>query len=96
MAKEPRLSSNEKWKNVLGSEVKDTVTGLKGIGTGRIEWLNGCRRVSIQAKAVAGVIPDAQWVDLEQVELVRPKKVKSEDRGGPMPTPKYHEGPKRR
>ena len=37
----------------LGDEVKDTITGFKGIVVARTEWLNGCARVTVQPQSKA-------------------------------------------
>ena len=74
----------------LGDEVKDTVTGLKGIAVARTQWLHGCDRIGVQPKARKdGTIPDALNVDEPQLVLVKKKVVKkgTKKTGGPMPMP---------
>ena len=34
----------------LGQEVKDTITGFKGIAVCRMVWLHGCERIFVQPK----------------------------------------------
>jgi hypothetical protein len=67
-----------KFKFPQGAEVKDQVTGLVGVINCRAEWLNGCHRYSIQPKISdkePNKLPDSYWVDGEQLELVKQKKV---------------------
>ena len=60
---------------MLGKIVKDTVTGLKGTAVEKIEYLNGCIQYKIQPKMVKDGVPvKALWYDLQQLELVKPKK----------------------
>lgn len=71
----------------LGDEVRDTVSGFKGIAIGRTIFLQGCARVGVQPKVGKdGKLPDAVWFDEPQLEIIRaakPKDVKR-DTGGPM------------
>lgn len=64
----------------LGSEVKDTITGYKGIVVARSEWLNGCVRVSIQAQGITrdGVPVDPVVVNQEQVQVINENPVLTE------------------
>lgn len=81
---------------VLGSKVRDKVTGYTGIAVARTEWLNGCVRISVQGKAAKGKLPDdTHWVDIEQVEVIsKPAMKKAKPSGGPMPDPKVQRGPR--
>ncbi len=82
----------------LGSEVKDIVTGLKGIATGRTIWSNGCVRYAVQGKVDKdGKVPDLYWVDEEDiVEIKKPvKKLLKEKMGGPRPNPQRNVDPQR-
>lgn len=73
--------------DMLGKKVKHVITGLVGIATARIEYLNGCVQYQIQPKIVKDGVPaTAQWYDQEQVELVhkkKPAKKKMPTTGGP-------------
>jgi len=43
----------------LGQEVKDTITGFRGIAVTRTEFLQGCCRIEVQPKVKRdGIIPD--------------------------------------
>jgi hypothetical protein len=71
----------------LGDEVKDTVSGFKGIVIGKTEFLNGCSRVGIQPKVGKdGKLPENHWFDEPQIEVIKAKSVKCGPRmtGGPM------------
>jgi hypothetical protein len=96
----------------LGDEVQDKVSGAKGIVIALTVWLNGCVRASVQQKTRKdGAVPDAFCVDIAQLKMVTPGKVKGEnsdklcitsDReerstppGGPIPMPKRLPDPTR-
>ena len=71
----------------LGQEVRDTVTGFKGIAVTRTEFLQGCKRVEVQPKVNKdGTIPDVACFDEPQLEVIGdgilPKKEEKEA-GGP-------------
>ena len=73
----------------LGKEVKDKITGLKGIITSRSENINMCNRYYIQPVAGKDMkIPDGLWIDEMQLEVigngVAPKPEKERKTGGPM------------
>ena len=74
-------------KDLLGKKVKDVVTGITGIATTRIEYMNGCVQYSIQPKVITNGVPaDAKYYDEEQVVLIAKKKVvkkKKATTGGP-------------
>ncbi len=77
------------FKFNLGDEVKDRVTGLKGIVTCRIEWLNGCLRYGVQPQSVKdGARVADSCFDQGDLVLVKSRKVEAcEPRrtGGPQP-----------
>ena len=71
----------------LGLEVKDRVTGFKGIAIGRTTYMQGCNRILVQQKVdKEGNIPEAISFDEPDLEVigdgVLPKPEKS---GGPRP-----------
>lgn len=74
------------FKHALGSKVKDRVTGLTGIVTNRSECLYGCNRYLIQPAATKeSKVPDAWWVDEDQVEVTgKGVSAPPKDDGGPM------------
>lgn len=80
----------------LGSKVRDTVTGLVGIITGRVEWLNGCKRYAVQPPVDKdGKVPKVEWVDVQQAEVVEAaKRAAAKPSGGPMPSPQRSADPR--
>lgn len=57
----------------LGNEVKDKISGFRGIAISRCEYLYGCVRVGVQPKAIkkdASSPNDAIYFDEPQLELV--------------------------
>jgi len=79
----------------LGSKVKDTLTGFKGMAIGRTEWLYGCTRIGIEPQELHEGKPiEAQWFDEQRIETIKedaPKisKDSSAITGGPQKDPKY-------
>lgn len=61
------------FKIALGSEVKDKVTGYRGIVTGCTQWLNGCNRYQVQApmNKKDGKIPEIQGFDEDNLEIIK-------------------------
>jgi len=61
----------------LGSEVKDFITGFKGIAIARIVYLNGCVQVQVQSKELKdGKIIKAEWIDEPQLICIKEKRAK--------------------
>lgn len=75
---------------VLGSKVRDRVTGFKGIAVAKNEWMNGCKRIAIQSDTLKDGKPlDVEWVDIQQIEVISLSKlIKSKLGGGPQKDPK--------
>lgn len=70
----------------LGDKVQDTVTGFKGVAIAAHEYLNGCRRISVQPKAKKdGTVPDSHTFDEPQLKIVTQRAVLPgpQDTGGP-------------
>jgi hypothetical protein len=70
----------------LGSRLKDKVSGMKGIATSRLEYLNGCIQYGIQPpySEREKKKPDAHWIDEEQLEYVdKGITVQKKPKGGP-------------
>lgn len=71
----------------LGATVKDTITGFKGVITGRCEYVTGCRTYLVQPKAVKGEFKSALWMDEDRLTVTKdapkPKKKKTPT-GGPQ------------
>ena len=74
----------------LGDEVKDKVTGYKGIVTCRAEWLYGCRRYTVQSKQMKdGKAIDSMHLDEMAIKLIKPapRGAKIQQTGGPQDEP---------
>ena len=73
----------------LGDEVVDSITGFKGIATGRAEYLTGCVQVCVAATSVANAKPVSEWYDISRLRLINKARIvpKTEDIGGPQFTP---------
>ena len=56
------------FKFKKGSEVKDVVTGVKGIIVYRIDFLTGCKQYGIQPTAKDNVAKDLIQVDENRLE----------------------------
>lgn len=55
----------------LGDKIKDLVTGLEGIATGRLEYLNGCVQWLIMPPLDKdGKYQDVQWIDQSQLKVI--------------------------
>jgi len=79
----------------LGDEVKDTISGFKGIAISRHSYLQGCDRISIQPTIDKdGKLPEQQSFDEPQLEVIKKAKPiigRDKIKGGPeryMPIPK--------
>lgn len=70
----------------LGDVVRDTVTGFKGMVVAITQWLNGCRRLTVQPQELTneGKPKDAEAFDELQLAVVSAKKhVPETATGGP-------------
>ena len=48
----------------LGDVVRDSVSGFEGLAVARTEWLYGCVRYGVEARALReGKLIEAQWFD---------------------------------
>lgn len=73
----------------LGDKARCQISGFEGVIVAMTEWLNGCRRVTIQPNAMfEGKPVDNQTFDAEQVEKVEAGPELSPTRtGGPSIAP---------
>ena len=72
----------------LGDEVRDTITGFKGIAIGKTTWMNGCDRIIVQPKGTnkEGKTFENQSFDEPDLVLVKANNKKGEhNTGGPRP-----------
>ncbi len=71
----------------LGDEVKDKVTGFKGIAVARHQYLQGCARISVQPTKLdkEGKKLGVETFDAPQLIVVKVQKVQTGERktGGP-------------
>ena len=59
----------------MGSTVTDTITGFRGVVTGRAEYLTGCRQYCVVPPAKDGELKDSAWFDEERLQTVEAPKV---------------------
>jgi hypothetical protein len=82
----------------LGWKVKDTVTGLKGMVTGKAVYLNGCIQCLIEPAVREGQEYREIWIDEDRLEqfpkpksrgsiATRQKKAAKKKPGGPSSSP---------
>jgi len=60
----------------LGDKIRDKITGLEGIATSKVEFLNGCVQYSIQPQGLTkdGTPKEPDFVDDQQIEIIKPPK----------------------
>ena len=69
----------------LGSKVKDKVSGIVGIVTGRCEYLNGCVQYCVVTKANKDNKTVSLWIDVGQLVVIGPGiAVTAKPTGGPQ------------
>lgn len=74
----------------LGDNVKDRITGFKGIALARAEYLAGCVRILIQPEGLdeKGEARESDWIDEGLVVLVKENgEKKAPATGGPANAP---------
>ena len=79
----------------LGDKAKDTITGFTGIVVAITDWLNGCRRITIQPQALHDGNPvKSEGFDVEQLEAVSNEpEFGAPTTGGPKPAPTRNPDP---
>lgn len=83
----------------LGDEVRDTISGFRGVCTGLFNYINGCVRAMIEPRTLHDGKPiDAQTFDVSQVDVVKKSVVPSfagaQGPGGPRPNPPARKAPR--
>lgn len=83
----------------LGDEVKDKISGFKGICTGIFNYLNGCVRAMIEPRTTKEGKPiEAHTFDVSQVEVLKKNVVPAYKAdtgpGGPRKDPPARRAPK--
>lgn len=73
----------------LGDEVKDSVTGFRGIAVARTTWMTGCARITVQPKGQDkdGKCFEPTAFDEPMLIVLKAKVVKEDNHktGGPRP-----------
>lgn len=90
----PKFERDDTLK--LGDKARDQISGFSGTIVAITEWLNGCRRITIQPSALHEGRPvDNSTFDAEQVEKVEdgPALPKSKT-GGPSISPQRPSDPR--
>uniref|UniRef100_A0A6M3LJL1 Uncharacterized protein n=1 Tax=viral metagenome TaxID=1070528 RepID=A0A6M3LJL1_9ZZZZ len=79
----------------FGQKVKDRISGFAGIVRAINIWDNGCVKIAAQGLMKDGKIPDCEWIDAQQLEILEDaKRKKVKPSGGPMPIEKAMRMPK--
>lgn len=73
----------------LGDIAEDRITGFRGTVVAITEWINNCRRITMQPKVDKdGKVPDAHTIDEPNAILVKAGPAHEPVRtGGPRPEP---------
>lgn len=76
----------------LGSKIKDSITGFKGIATARCVYINGCVQYEITPTTLKDGVPQKEyWLDEKRVILIDiikiKEKVPTRRVGGPVGHP---------
>lgn len=75
----------------LGDEVKDKVSGFRGVAIARHIYLQGCNRISVQPKTdKEGKLPEAVTFDEPLLEVTKAAKVKGQEPEAPRGGPEKH------
>lgn len=77
---------NTEYKFTLGSEVRCTITGYKGVIIGRSQWLHGCNTYQVKSKELKDGKPmESVAFDEAALELVVPvpERKQAPKNGGP-------------
>jgi hypothetical protein len=72
-----------------GDELKDKITGFRGVVISRGDYLTGCNRYALKPQKLMKdkKIQDAEWFDEDQLILIKKKKIDLSERpntGGPV------------
>ncbi|MCP4105384.1 MAG: hypothetical protein GY749_07595 [Desulfobacteraceae bacterium] len=77
----------------LGIEVKDKITGLIGVTTGKANYITGCDQYLVQPQGDGKKYPDASWIDegrlvaTDKGTVIEIKEVLADDNGCDIPAP---------
>lgn len=77
---------------ILGSTIRDQITGFQGVATGKIEYISGCIQVLVQqAVDKDGKKQEPEWFDIQRCEQIGNSQVildNEENPGFDFPAPK--------
>ncbi len=60
----------------IGKSFTDSITGFKGVCTGRIEYISGCNQLLLTPKVGEdGVLKDGAWFDEQRCQVNSTSKV---------------------
>jgi hypothetical protein len=69
----------------LGNEVRCKVTGLKGIATAKVYYINGCVQFCVTPRALNDEYPKSTYLDVKQLEYVgEGVEISALETGGPQ------------
>ena len=63
------------FKFLLGSTVKDIITGFEGVITGHVAYITGCQQYLLVPKGGKTERPKAEWFDEDRLKAVKVKIV---------------------
>lgn len=77
----------------LGMEIKDEITGFKGVVTGLVDYISGCNQALITPpiEKKTGKIQESQWLDVQRLKQIGKRVIKldnAETPGCDAPAPK--------
>ena len=77
--------SDTNFKFNLGREVKDTITGFKGIVIARHQWLNNCNTYGVQCQELKDGMPQemARFDEPQLIVVVKNVITPQQKTGGP-------------
>jgi len=69
---------------MLGRNLRDKITGFKGICTGRVCYLTGCDQALLQPGVDKdGKVVDSAWFDIQRLEYVDDSCIVLDNHGHP-------------
>lgn len=74
----------------FGQEVRDVISGFKGIITGKCDYISGCEQYLVQPKGkTSDKKPESIWFDVDRLKLVSKKRLilKKETNGFDLEAP---------
>lgn len=80
------MSDEKIFKFQLGDKLKDRITGYEGLVTARHQYLNGCKRYTLDRPLDKdGKVQEAQWFDEAILSFIDEGiKIEKKNVGGPQ------------